>query len=175
MRALLEHGADVNSGPLSSCTALSFAITNNAGDSIVKALLDHRANPNSTDTDGHTPLHHAITQGSSSLVEALLNKGANIDALYHDITPLSWAVIVPAAGESIVKLLLTQGANIHIKDSHDKTPLHHAAQKGLRTIVKLLIDKGADVHAKDRIGFTYDQYLQRSGANEIPVSQKLFY
>ncbi len=57
-----------------------------------------------------------------------------------------------------MKLLLTKGANIHIKDSNDKTPLHHAAQKGLRTIVKLLIDKGADVHAKDHIGFTYDQY-----------------
>jgi ankyrin repeat protein len=46
--------------------------------------------------------------------------------IYDDLTPLSWA-IAPAAGESIMKLLLTKGANIHIKDSNDKTPLHHAA------------------------------------------------
>ena len=65
-----------------------------------------------------------------------------------------------------VKLHISKGTDINVKDKHGFTPLHRAAQKGHKDIAKLLIAKGADIHAKVR-GFTPLQLAATNGHKEI--------
>lgn len=54
----------------------------------------------------------------------------------------------------IVRLLLDNGADIHVQDKFDETPLHSAAEQGHTDIVRLLLDNGADIHAQTESGQT---------------------
>ncbi|KAK3682066.1 hypothetical protein B0T22DRAFT_413086 [Podospora appendiculata] len=90
-----------------------------------------------------SPVHMAALKGQSKILEILLNKGANINALDSTgRTPLHCAV----EGERMdtVKLLLDRGADMTCLDSKGISALHVAVEKGMEDAVILLIDKGAD-------------------------------
>jgi ankyrin repeat protein/nucleoside-triphosphatase THEP1 len=71
----------------------------------------------------------------------------------HSRTPLSWAA---AAGhESIVQLLLVEGAWMEVADRHfGRTPLLWAAVAGHDGIVRMLLGRGAKIEAMDKEGLT---------------------
>lgn len=52
----------------------------------------------------------------------------------------------------VVKKLVELGADIDVKDKHNRTPLHLAAARGKSEIVKLLVLLGCNLHAKDISG-----------------------
>ena len=57
----------------------------------------------------------------------------------------------------VIKLLLEHGADIHIRRSNGRTPLHEACLNGELEAAQALIDGGADVHSVDDAGATpYD-------------------
>jgi ankyrin repeat protein len=66
-----------------------------------------------------------------------------------------------------VDLLIKSGKGIHFKDSHDRTPLHNASEKGKLNIVKALINKGAKVNAKDMIDWTPLHYASWRGNLDV--------
>jgi ankyrin repeat protein len=51
-----------------------------------------------------------------------------------------------------VKQLISEGADVNVKDEYGETPLHHAALKGHKDVAELLIAKGVHVDAKDKVG-----------------------
>jgi len=53
-----------------------------------------------------------------------------------------------------VKAILTQGADIHARDSLDRTPLHYAVAAGSTKISDFLLARGAVVDAVDKHGYT---------------------
>ena len=52
----------------------------------------------------------------------------------------------------IAMYIINKGANIHVKDDDNNTPLHWAAENGHINIVKFLILKGANKNAKNKKG-----------------------
>jgi len=56
--------------------------------------------------------------------------------------------------QDMVRLLISHGATIDVRDENDFTPLHNAAWAGNLGMVKLLIESGADVQASNRFGDT---------------------
>jgi len=54
----------------------------------------------------------------------------------------------------LVRLLISQGADVDAKEERGWTPLHSAAMLGHKEVAELLIDKGADVRAVDMSGNT---------------------
>ena len=102
--------------------------------------------------DIQTELNDAAAKGDVSAVEALLDKGADVNARdKDDWTPLHFAAFV--GHNDVVALLLDKGADLNAMEAkHDWTPLHFAALRGHKDVVALLVAKGANVKAKGKDG-----------------------
>ena len=78
-----------------------------------------------------------------------------------------WTPLHRAAYENriqVVKLLLEQDAiDVHLRDDHGATALHHAAANGNTEIVNLLIASGADTLVADSDGRTPATYALVNG------------
>ena len=97
---------------------------------------------------GWTPLHTAIANKQREAVELLLDRGANIEAVYRGITPLLRAIL-DAESEDIAGLLLDRGASALAVDEGDgSTALHWAARSGLLVLMGRLIDMGLSVDVR---------------------------
>ena len=121
----------------------------------VQAELDKGVSANATIVRGRsvaTPLHLAAAYGKWPAVAALLDAGADIDAIDDDgATPLGFALLTEPRLDTIA-LLLERGAapNAPIK-SWGGTPLHITADPA---VAALLIAYGADVNAPNEYGAT---------------------
>lgn len=103
-------------------------------------------NSNMTDTFQNTPLHWAAIGGQPESVEALVQRGAKVDAKNDQgRTPLMLAVLGPKF--DTVKALLDAKASVKVMDATGNTPLHHAIGGSQANIVALLLMKGADPNA----------------------------
>jgi hypothetical protein len=90
-------------------------------------------------------LHSAAHSGDTKTVIELLDKGANVDEIFGDNTPL----ILAAANGNIdtVRLLLDRGANINAQGFWAFSPLTWAAVRGHVNVARLLIRRGANIDA----------------------------
>ncbi|MDG7052918.1 MAG: ankyrin repeat domain-containing protein, partial [Wolbachia endosymbiont of Alcedoecus sp.] len=94
------------------------------------------------DKFGYTPIFLATQSGKWSVVELLLDRGANIDAQDKEgSTPLHFAA--QKNNLDMAQFLLNRGANIEVQDRRAWTPILYAAQSGKWNVVKLLINNGA--------------------------------
>ncbi len=99
----------------------------------------------------------------------IITVGCPIDARdEYGNTPLHWSAVY---GEvESVKFLLSNGADIHIRDiSNGWTPLLSAASSGMLDVFKFLIQKGADVNARYNNGWTALHFLANWGRIEMVV------
>jgi ankyrin repeat protein len=121
---------------------------------LVQTLLNLGANPRATPRNSShvTALHMACANGHQSIVEALIQSGADVNAkTTTGITPLHEAI---AEGfEGIARILLENGADFMKKlpDKNHSTVLHIASYFGYTNIVQLLLNIGMGIEAKDRL------------------------
>lgn len=102
----------------------------------LKLLLEKGADIH---TGGGYPLEVASTYGCIQVVNFLLDYGMK------SAFDRSLCVAANEGHTEIVKVLLDNGANIHVGDDN---PLFRACSNGKFNTVKLLLEKGADLHAK---------------------------
>jgi len=143
-----------------------------AGDlAAVETLLVSGVDIDETDYLTGTALHIAIAQGDESIVGALIENDADLEAQ----SELNGARALHLAADfderSIIGLLLDHGADIEARDGELRTPLHRAAEAGLNNLVALLIDRGANVN--DREGNFGATPLQRAADNGHMETVKL--
>ena len=97
---------------------------------------------------GQTPLMLAATGNARKAVEALIARGADVNAKNDTgATPLYYA----AANDfhDVAKLLIERGADVNAKNNNGWAPLHTAAWRDSHDVAKLLIERSADVNAKN--------------------------
>ncbi|PRD22307.1 UNVERIFIED_CONTAM: Ank3 [Trichonephila clavipes] len=141
VKILLKYGADINYGeslPLS--TAIVFGLNN-----IAEILLDNeKIDIHYCGIDGNSLLHIAAKQGNHFIVESLLDRGADANAitLQNGISSLHCAA--DAGYVEIVKILLKNKAKINAVSNDGLTPLLLATSKGHASVVKLLLENGAN-------------------------------
>lgn len=105
----------------------------------------------SADAADDSPLFEAVKRGDKAAVEALLAKGADINARdTNGRTPLHLAVL--KGEKDIAELLLTKGSDVNAKNEYGFTPLHLGGFE--KDIAELLLAKGAEVNAKATNGYT---------------------
>ncbi|CAI9744077.1 serine/threonine-protein phosphatase 6 regulatory ankyrin repeat subunit B-like isoform X12 [Octopus vulgaris] len=86
-----------------------------------------------------TFLMAACEQGSTSLIDFLIESGANIDMSDKGKnTALHYAV--ESHKKAAVALLVSRGANVNKQDSGGETPLHLAVRKNYEDVVKVLLN-----------------------------------
>src|SRR5687768_10749204 len=91
---------------------------------------------NTENNDGLTPLGFSAHMGHEDALLALLEYGADINAMSHSkvsYIPSNTALHAAIAGKAplnIVKLLIQRGANVNAVDSNGHTPIHVAAFEG---------------------------------------------
>lgn len=108
----------------------------------------------------------AAKRGDVAAVQALLAKGANVNAKdnYGDTALME----ASAKGHrEVVQVLLDKGADVNAKTYRGHTALMPASNEGHREVVQALLDKGADVNAKDNDGWTALIYASSKGHHEV--------
>ncbi|MEG4323099.1 MULTISPECIES: ankyrin repeat domain-containing protein [unclassified Microcoleus] len=116
---------------------------------MAKLLIAKGANVNAKNKHGITPLH---TAQSKAIAQILLAAGAKINikednarngkstALLHNAAKIGF--------KELVQQLIKDGANVAIRDSEKRTPLHYATTKEVAALLMLNID------ARDQSGNT---------------------
>jgi ankyrin repeat protein len=122
--------------------------------SAAKLLVDNGANVNPESPAGWTPLSEAAGAGNKGMVEFLLSKGANINALdgREGFAPLHYAV--SHGFKTLAETLVAHGADVDVRGREGDRPLHLAARNGYTALAKVLLAHKADVNAPGKGGET---------------------
>jgi len=101
-----------------------------------------------------TLLHIAATRTEPIFIEALINRGADVNKRdSENKTPLHW-VADGDLNPRIALMLVAKGADINAQDNKGNTLLHLAAKKGAIDLVLSLIEFGADLNIKNNVNNT---------------------
>ncbi|KAL8992531.1 MAG: hypothetical protein Q9169_007030 [Polycauliona sp. 2 TL-2023] len=112
---------------------------------IVQALLARGANPNATTRRLGNPLHLASFVGSISIVQQLLDNGAELNSISDRFsTALIAALEHRHQHMDVTEVLLRAGINVNHFSSKYGTALHYACNSQNKDMVRLLLDHGAD-------------------------------
>jgi len=107
----------------------------------VKAQIAAGADPNERTEYFETPLRVSSYNGRFDVVEYLFEAGA--DPSHLNWTPLFHAIAYGSLSE--VKVAIAEGANLHARDTWERTPVLLAVQAGDIEKLSYLIEAGADV------------------------------
>ncbi|KAK2792866.1 hypothetical protein FQN52_002544 [Onygenales sp. PD_12] len=160
VKLLLEREADANSKNSYGDTPLVLA-AEKGHQHVVKLLLERGVEPESIDRNRQTALAKAAAASSTETVKMLLENGC--DPNFRDEcgdTPLSQAVSKYRGNETLIKLLLDEGADLHVNDIKG-TPIlllavtaDNVVGEDKAQLIKILLENGADRESKDRDGQT---------------------
>ncbi|XP_070620138.1 B-cell lymphoma 3 protein [Erythrolamprus reginae] len=151
VKLLLSYGASPMVLDRHGQTALHLACEHNSLRCLQELL---EGSPTTLDLEarnfeGFTPLHLAVASSHHDIVLALLDHGADVDAV--DIksgrSPLLHAV--ENNNLDMVELLLQHGANVNAQSYGGNTALHTASGRGLLDMLRLLVRNGADGSLKN--------------------------
>ncbi|XP_067045027.1 transient receptor potential cation channel subfamily A member 1-like isoform X2 [Acropora muricata] len=164
----VEYGADFRRVRSDS---LPLHIASSLGDSkMVKFLLSHDyINVHEEDSEGMTPMLRASLAGNVEIIDHLIKKGASILPLPGSTSPSPLMCAVKRGQTNAIMYLLQHGAQIHYRDSFDRTCLHVAADSGIVHTVDLILQiDGMDlINSVDKDRRTPLHYAASKGNPQI--------
>jgi ankyrin repeat protein len=110
LELLIARGADIHARDSNDRTALHLGAWQQSG--VIRILVNAGIPVDARDVQGRTPLHYAIENHGHEAINVLLDLGADIEARTTEgMTPLMIGAGVTNPTETLITLLLTQGAN----------------------------------------------------------------
>lgn len=129
--------SEINERDVLDWTPLHYAASHPSRHAALLHLLPYRPAINAQDVRKRTPLHLACRHNEESVIESLLQAGADIDSQdIAGLAPIHYAAIHGQA--RTVQLLVTAGANTYVTDRGWMTPLFWAVFKGHIEVVDVL-------------------------------------
>ncbi|MCA8927018.1 MAG: ankyrin repeat domain-containing protein [Alphaproteobacteria bacterium] len=137
---LLEQGAEVDRRDTGGWAALHFA-TQHDNPKTALVLIRHGAAIDIRENGvGDTPLHHAAMRGKDRVASALLDHGADVNAVNaFNATPLHEAAVGGHA--ALVKALIARGADVNARDGQGRTPLERAEEQGESAAAEVICEE----------------------------------
>ncbi|EES16450.1 hypothetical protein BDA96_08G206700 [Sorghum bicolor] len=146
LRFLVDHGADVHGQHKG--LSLFHSAAEGGRSEIAKFLLSKGVRIDA-ESSLLTPLLIATYRGYPSIVEILLERGADPNERMNDeVSPL--IIALKHSSMPCLKLLVQAGADVNGFGSY--SPLAKAAEKGLTEAIKCLLDAGANPNVPDTFG-----------------------
>ena len=184
---LLDWGANANTQEGYYYELVSFAARFNSNPDMVAMLIDRsgglpssfRGLPRSF-RGGTTPVHDAVLNPNPKVLEILLDRGLDVNALgrYGD-NPLNISARGSQSPE-VITLLLERGADVSAKGPQGESVLHQAGTNPNPEIAELILAQGLDIEVKDDEGMTPLSWAVRSfpryeytGQNTLPTIEFL--
>lgn len=165
---LLSKNADIFATNTDNSSPLRIALT--SGGEIQDWLITSRT-LNTTDGNGNTPLHYAAEWNLNDALLALIQKGANVNAVNSNGESALFSA-VKADSPATINLLVENGiitdtrSNL-TRDHMGNTPLHYAVKWNSLEAAKSVISLGFDVNAQNLAGKTSLSDAARSGKMEM--------
>lgn len=137
---------------------------------VVKSLVKAGANVNIKNNKGETALFYATRLEDSTIMELLIDNGADIDAT----TNYGVTALHEAANECFetteAELLISKGADVNIKTNNGDTPVHFAACMGRTNMIQILLDAGTKASASNKAGQTaFDESLEKEHSSMLKI------
>jgi ankyrin repeat protein len=114
--------------------------------------------------DGFQPLHLAAFFAHADVVDVLLSRGADVDAVAQNasrVRPLHSAVA--GRNAAVARRLIEGGADPNVQQHGGWTPLQAAAQHGDGELVQYFLDHGADPSSRSNDGKTAADLAESAG------------
>ncbi|KAF2833024.1 ankyrin [Ophiobolus disseminans] len=153
-RCRFMAGKDARSSPFDYVLSHYSRWDHGLGERITSMMLHSAEHTASTDRadDGSTLLHVAVWHGRTELIQALLSRGANINATdKQGCTPF---FLECQRSTRLLRILLSHGANPHATDNDGQGALHAAAAAGNITVINLLLTLNLPLDLVDISGYT---------------------
>ncbi len=131
-----------------------------AHEDVCNLFLDAGMDVNSRDSAGTPMLCIAARSGRKNMIEWLVSKGADVDAVSED---RGYSPVMDAVWKSspeIVELLIKLGANLNFVSNDGQTALILATGASNVRICEMLVKNGADPNVKDRMGMSSLEYAR---------------
>jgi len=113
-----------------------------------------------------TSLFTAVRKGNYTIVENLLNDGADVHEKDSDgLAAIHHAAVIGRV--DIAKLLMDRKSSLDIQTNTGWTPLHWAAKRRHNTMVQWLLQQGVDITITDNKGDTAADYAELRDRKEL--------
>jgi ankyrin repeat protein len=166
IKVLLDKGANVNQQTSNGNTVFFYLLDEmigkqiNEGDlSILELLFSYGADVNMINVDGITPLIYAIKENFDiRIIKLFLKHGCNVNFQnFEGYTPLMFATIqnIVVNNIPIIKLLLENGAEVHLQTKIKDTVIHKAIKNRTDNTIEILdlfLQYGAYINAVNQQG-----------------------
>ncbi len=127
-----------------NCTLLHFA-ANGGHMELVRYLLSEGADINAQDLDGDTPLHWVTYKPKPAVAEILIKNGADLNIKNRNRRTPIFVAVRDVRNIELVRLFLSNNANLNITDIEGWNLLKTAVFFGLTEMVDIFIAGGIDI------------------------------
>lgn len=135
-----------------------------------REILDRQrkgANVNAKNGDGLPAMIIAAEHGNVSLMQFIFGLGVSLDGRAEDRRDTALMRRAEIGDMESVRFLVTNGADVNLKDRGGENALMKAVRARRRGIVKLLIASGTNVNDTDYTGRTALNYAEEARARGI--------
>jgi ankyrin repeat protein len=165
----IKRGADVHLGSPCDGAPIHQACRYNQFE-MLKLLVENGANVNQVISQGScgTPLQAACLQFATGenrtvdkIVDYLITRGADVTVEGGFVGSAIHAACY-AATPNTIKTLLDKGANVDVKDSMDRMPIHAAAFHGIDNF-EAILEAGGNINSRDNLRRTALHWAAQPG------------
>ena len=144
---LIRYGAEVDAVDSDGLSSLFRAVLSGHA-STVRVLLQNAANPNLKSREEWTPLIAAVWMDHEEVVQALLDcSHADIDLETRICTSGKTALMIAVDKKlaRIVRILISNGANVFARDNSNNSPISHARRTSYSSVrIRKMLDNVAN-------------------------------